>query len=68
MNFRKKMLFLSLFFIIGSIMWGLYEKAVDISIKKQFLPRPIIGAEKPIRFFALFPDIHLEKYIGDINL
>ena len=34
-------------------MWGLYEKAVDISIEKQFLPRPIIGAEKPIRFFGV---------------
>jgi hypothetical protein len=34
-------------------MWGLYEKAVDISIEKQCLPRPIIGAEKPIRFFSV---------------
>jgi len=42
-----------LIIIIGSIMWGLYEKAVDISIEKQFLPRPIIGAEKPIRFFGV---------------
>jgi hypothetical protein len=42
-----------LIIIIGSIMWGLYEKAVDISIEKQCLPRPIIGAEKPIRFFGV---------------
>ena len=42
-----------LIIIIGSIMWGSYEKAVDISIDKQFLPKPIIGAEKPIRFFGV---------------
>ena len=34
-------------------MWGSYEKAVDISIDKKFLPRPIIGEEKPIRFFGV---------------
>ena len=42
-----------LIIVIGSILWGSYEKAVDISMEKQFLPKSIIGSEKPIRFFGV---------------